>query len=1497
MRLATASTIFASLVSMALVAITQAEKLITLNEILPGDLVTLDLRQSFDKVVPETLLFPSLISNKSGPISIGKVNPAKVYYTTGEAYDFKELLGFANIESDTGYTASVVALTKFSKLMVFEVKCKSKDKCVPRMKNNIDMTSHTCTQFVTLQFAVSKGFNDLLYCYEEDTGELSSFNAADSSSSPFSTKSKLVMNSKGFRLNDHFTSAPMEGGHSMVYNYYKWPLDKSKPDIKDFNGNTNVLIMTRLDGKEEFQEHVLDTNDRAKFTSFKFSALHYFGVHSFGESAPTVRLLLILGTPDANPDELRLKVCSYNPQKADFVENIKPLGVPRIEGNHSNLLNIVEVKISKSVLTQNGYDVYLEVTTLETNKSLLITEIIVSIEQSFAAAAEAKRIFSNAILDAAGVTEVAIKQESQYSRLYLNASADSSSLDILFRELISSDSAGNKKVVYDNDQNFVYSLTSNSKDFVRVNKAGYLNMLDDNYYRVTLNTSRLNFEGQSSSTVEIRACLIKNCIDSESEVFKFDLNFAASNYSVPQVERICPVVRGYHSRLCFHNSEVLGPLYDVNFNNDSHQLYTSNVNRINYFRMNSNDSKPNPIDIYANNMTGTLDYLFDYTNFELYRCRLYSTNLADGSLNVVCKMSKSFKQEEWIKHIKIDTLLDFKIDFNTIMLLYSYPPETQDLSKVNICYLSLNVTNFENVQYHHSEDCVGGLQDNDLVKSQIVIGPTYSYFFYLTSSDLKGFYIPVHSPLFDPIEIPDLKRDSRVMNFFANLKDIEDDSRTISLAVTGDSKHYTLQVIDGKPDDQSYDILVARDALNVPINFCSMSNNSVFSSFEDVYTLEKQDIVKSLYNKEKNTNKDSVPLRLTCVDNMMTLVDRPESKMFSIIRDDPKGLYHDRKRNEISFKHAEIDSTNSAYWSGTDLYLLNRFMRPFHFDLNGSPVFLRTKSISGSLEARVQDIFNSSNSEKLQMKFESYLAHDEDKVMNLTEAKSKWIEEEYMYSLTLNDTHFTNGSHFWKVDEVNNLPYSKYLLKNRFNKVNFQNYDTLCSAFITGGGLEACYRAGSIHISKNFKHVNFANSLSYSLEFAVEFVDLAFDNKVENTYYLLMRQDTGHNSTLVFITLKILNTKIRISVNPNAFAEMNHEVNNLETLWKFEKVVVGWLDPADSHSLILSSPTCKNGFFTEKRPKYALSFTMTISDKALAQNPDRKGYLFYTRYGDDDLYVRSLDLDNCSSEDVNVSGFKDENFPMRYFNKLHCEFKNDSDTQITCVFSGARLFLFELEIIEDGIKKVHQEEYIPYKNMEAEDIIISEKYFIIKYSRINHIAELLHDQSGVIYYPRKATAGGDGYVSGGINNLELLQIGARKKFYIHMSSNSTLTISTGTKVSFYNISEPSLQISKLELEERIKGPEIMVLGNQMQRVKLWPVQPAPKKVDRSLQLLIIVLISMTMIILIFSTAYIRMRRHHIENAVDEYGRADFDPARQTTGKSNAEINYSGSILG
>ena len=959
---------------------------------------------------------------------------------------------------------------------------------------------------------------------------------------------------------------------------------------------------------------------------------------------------------------------------------------------------------------------------------------------------------------------------------------------------------------------------------------GYIRFLECESPMLVVNTSQLTSSQVQSS---IRFCEIADC--RTTLTFTVEHDFQKKEFSVQPSDTVCAVVKGYKSRLRFDFMEIKGPLYDINYKNQTGELTSSSVNKIiyyNYTGWNPTGEYPK-LDLYAEGLTGTMDLLFSYKSMNVYKCRRFADNFDLHTISVLCKLEKALTGK--VPKLEYNKILTFQNVYDKIAILYTRNTTSDVPAFVDVCYFLLDISNLAN---HNA--CFSNTENN-IINYQMAVGPKSVYFFFSLDKQIRGAYIDW---TFSDKKNISTVVSADILSITSNLvnptvpKEVKAD---ILVAVTTSWEHVTYYYENGdlKRTENRWD---TSDTLSSPSNLCRMEKSILFASSEDIYTVDANSSIVSLYNKE--LNKDPTPryFNLRCISNKLSLIHRPVTKRIILIRDNAD-MRSERLNRQLSFDFITTEKISYDYFSNGEFYIVNKALQPYHMSLHHDFTFLQTNTPRGNVSIVIKDIYDESNSKEVPVLFESVEVKDKDDGQLQDRVKSAWKKEKGDdYSLEVDLEKASNSSHFWGV--YNNSPLPKDVsISNRFVQLPArEGCKDRCSAYVAEDGIEICYVDNLIHVSKAFDCSAYSVDV-YSTGFIVDFVSLRKSISKANIYYLLSRVDKGGYHTLDFVTIDISKkTGAIVQISSDKFPIMSHEQEDLRALWINETALVGRVVPEDLGSLALSSTECN--FLPIEGTKYVDFYQLASSWVTGSPNT---GILLVSTFDTDDIKAYRVDALTCSVQNLTMVDF---DISSNYFSDIECSFHQGHNDELHCVFGGAKIFWIEFKLEGDKIIMKSKEEYYAYKNMEVQDIMIAgEDFFILKVYRKNDNEKVSYDHSGLVYY-RRRSAGGSGYMSGGINNLELLQLGAHKNFRLLMTDNRTLVVPTSTRPAYFNTVQPKIKIAKMSGIEKDQGLEVNLLGNSDLKLQISESTHHDREPEKSSKWIKVVIILLIVVIIL-----------------------------------------------
>ena len=1405
-----------AVLSVALRASCQALS-VALHNLLPNDILVVDPQSHIPDIGASSLFFPADLSDESQIIYPDQRDPSEMYYSTGEYYDFVQVVSFGDRLGEAGeYRANALALTEDHKLVSFAIEGVIDSKLGSTLAFVADLKPSVCLRVSGFTFWLNNKIVHAGYCQTRDKVQFVDGSTAKDAQAGVKASGYLLKADTPLRMKRSFVVVPLAKGSSgrdwIAFNYLAWDSEQAV-DRSKLQNNTDVLTV-HLNDRGELEENVFNLNRMlGAQTNFYLGGLDYFAIQPVAldnDGGDELKLMHFAGHLYADPNMFLVHECIFNAKT--FSLFACGLVVKSTEPSNP-IVNISVVSVSR-LDKQFEYRINIEILTykggvLSTEKYTYDRSVDWKEERGMIGQVAPPKVSESGLSQAAGVKGLRALQTSSQVREYRTVDAEGQPKVRFYEVLLSS---GISHIYHTSDSSFV--VASATGNFVELEKDGIYRFRRPEQVRLVVNTTRL--QARTNLTLDVPFYTLDALAPEKQRTLHFTITFLSQDFHIPAPKRVCAVAKGHKSRLRIDYLEISGPLYDSRYDNESSTLFASSANRVKYFlQSNTSASGLEPVDIFKQKLTGTMDLLFDYGNAKVYSCRRFSQSFAKGTVNVFCRLSHDFSAK--VEKLQYHQIINFQTHFGKILLLYTQNNTSVESPElVDICYLML-----DSEKYSIDGKCFANIE-NAVVKHQVILGPDFAYFVYLVSADrgplLQGYYIDWATNTSKLLE--QLKDDYEVLDVSGNLVNstlVQGLKTQAVLAVTGRTKYYSLLLAGGSVVRKT-EILSPKYSIANPIHYCQMERNAVFDSFEDVYSLNASQTLFSIYNKEKVTDKKAKFFNLYCVNNHMTLVFRPQAKKLTLIRDSDDPL-SERVRRQVSFDFPTIDHIHYNFFSRGEFYLMTRQLKSYHFSLEPDFTFVQTVVPRSNLNITISDIYDPANNRTLSIELEAVDIQDRDQASNASVGERWKKNKDGTFNFDLDFEQVVQESHLWRVDAPEGLD-SKYVKsQNRFELVNATrpaNFSQRCRAFYSRFGFEVCYSDSTLFVANEL-----TQKLIFKAEFKVGFCEdilgMAKNTRGENVYTLITRQDFGSNHTIYLVDLWIESENGKLlSVQEAGLPSLYYDRQDIQVVWENNKLIAGWVNSENSDSLEVNMPSCPQSKF--EKHKFVDFYDLF---KGL---PNSQGYsdptiLLFSTFNSDEISGYYIFTSGCRMEPLEIKGMSQ--YPMRYFNDVECRFLGERNTLVQCLFVGLKIVLVEFEALGPVLTVKSAQQYHAYKNMESQDVILGDGFFLLRASRFHDDEGLVHDDSGILYY-KLLDKGGNGFMSGGLTNTDLLYIGSKKRFTMILTSNSTLVVSGGESPVTFRIAGQSASIQFRNLPEDLlnKGVQVALLGNQKSQFTL-----------------------------------------------------------------------------
>lgn len=1473
--------------SLVTVVKTQSEPL-KLHGLLPGDIVSFDSAKILDAENRNSLFFFDHLNKRNAILQPQTRLTKETYFWAGDDENLTKILDFKETYNNNGtLSRRIVALTENNTIILFRA---NRDKNGDDQGVEVDskVGDLQCISYSANQWLFMNEFRLRVYCLESDKIRFADYpktNAPKGEGLIFGEQLDTAnMTNFTLPLPSTFEQVPISTGEYCGYTYFG-SFMQNKPQMISTPKNL-WLLMARQIGD-----------------SLIHKAINLFPALSDYDNILGIEYLVISPNPiDKIADVGEAKILHIVGRDAQIVNNMSVasciIDVTTLEIRKCT--RVLSFYSSKSVF--NVYDMVVKrFDQSDLKKTVISYELIYrEADTHFVhTATYTMNLETQELIDVASIerkdfwfkavnSKYSIKQESSISRAYFNDKNE-----LMLRELRREPSSDSSLKLTTACSNCIYRLDTQGK-IVEISSSGMFRQLDEGIQRLLVDTKNLG--DIKDTTIEARYIDSRNQEISTAKT-ALELKFLKNNYSLPKQTRMNTLIKGMKSRLRLDSKEISGPLYDMYTTNQEATLFNSSINRIHYYRENSSSpSGYERIDSYYEHMTGTLDLLFSYSTFEVYRCRPFSQNFTAEEVNVLCKKSGALTE---VKPIKFNQLLNFQTNYDKLALLYT-KNETVEVPEmaefVEVCFMLVDLATHETVVKCFSESV-----PKSSFRSDMILAPNFIYMFVESIETIKGYYADWEFKNF--IDIPNLRIVPEASGLSANLVQgviSLGKSADVVVSLVGDFTHYKIFLSKGYIIGNEM-LSAGRDALDSSVGMCVMDNMTLFSGFYGLVALDpKVNVVYNLYGQSATYKK--VLLNLECINNHVSLFYRPSDRKMTVLRDS-NAIQSERTDYQLTVNFpVSLDYLNYNYFSWEELYIMSNSLRPYHFATDTDYTFLQTDQPEGDIKFKISAVYDDNNQAEFTVKYETIEVPTND-TLTSDAFKQHWVSEKNSYKLEKNLDHMIGQSHFWKMEPASsNSAAKKMSLLNRFeqitsiSKIPPGSNITRCSSFLHGPGIDVCYEDETFTFSKQFSHEAIA-SAKFADGYIIDILDLkkTLEDPNDLTYLLVARIDKGvkHIIAIFEFDLSKKSEALR-SIDESSFPVLNQAAINIRIAWKGLNPVIGVIDPLKTDTLTLAKNECKQ-FEGLSELKYIDFYDLFASKKDPTSS---NSFVVFSKYNSDELHLYMLDINTCKATKLSISSSVNGDFHMRHFTEAECEFKTDSTTDVQCVFAGFKVVYFEMSIDNLTASIKLKENYLPYKNMEPHKILMGDGFFVLAGSRINDDLNMTHDASGIMYYNR-ISLGGSGYFSGGLTNLDLLNMGTRRNFRIAVTENRTLIVHAIEKPLYFSINTPKIIITGLTADERDDGLEHVFYGNSKRTVKLWdrsPPQPSSTKMSPLVKTLLIMSMITLILILVGAILYLRHKRSgHEEKNNENYLKESEDTLPNKTAaedKTDNTINTS-----
>ena len=904
----------------------------------------------------------------------------------------------------------------------------------------------------------------------------------------------------------------------------------------------------------------------------------------------------------------------------------------------------------------------------------------------------------------------------------------------------------------------------------------------------------------------------------KSDIWKSQLSFVDLKQGITHQVTTGDLPR----RLRYSDDLVIGDFYTVKVNttldNGDTKVYSSIVQRLVYMNKTEDGELAELYKDSQNSLLGTRDMLYHLAEATLHSCRPFATILKDEVSHILC--SKGKKLGDSMNKTSV-ALISSHIIENWIFLMYSV---NDDKGKTSINLRIIDTLN--SIVSHRSLISDTTIEQLTTIEAAILPVVASDAVYCIASMAVDG--------------------KSMLQAYFMSISDKSASVSVVTLASNGIASYSATYEDFMSRDTQQQGKKVACD-VSIVAKYGSysvrhrMKNGSILD-VKSFHTLQpipdkdsfvghfelKDDIIMingnhvSLVNQTSGeqvtvyrTTDDAKIGKFKIVEGRVGLLLTEDMKMMSVARGTDNWQADRYRRNRQLVVNVDGINNSETYYEHGSMYFRDRKNGGIsYFSYCPRSYYLAAPAKSRHVGEKVTFTATlSSNPASNLIITQSLLIREPSRAFDFTSGSTT---AQYGDLQTIEKIrHVFNDSlvhgHFWRIRGPPGYEAVDRLVRQQTKAID-EMLD--CESMAVGDNVSLCVKDQSVAVAVD-NGARYVGKIDLEKEFEKALVeDIVGLNQIANSdgsFSAVLRLNAGRQDRLALLQILINKDGVpELSfVQKDIVTPLQPEDIDIKVIWTAAGPVIGVTRTTKFERLsLINAKTGKVLYEVDYVENYDIFYTT---------EHELGGYLFLARaVANSD----AITFERILIEDASVYHLKAISLGYAY-DKLRCAFRPaQAKPSPSCLFVGSSISWWNFNLKDNKeLNIITEKTYMAYENMEAEAIEMwfdnkgESEGFLVKGSRINPNVSVTHDSSGVMYY-RSFENGGTGWMSGGLTNEDLLDLGIRTKFIIEWTSQRTLNLRTPLHSFVFNLSQPEISGSKIPLETFKKGIDLTVIGSE-----------------------------------------------------------------------------------